>query len=45
MALGTDFARGDTPGLPDTGLFRLHTAGPSGKLFNFADGEERHSGG
>jgi hypothetical protein len=43
-ALDTDFALGDTQGLPDTGLFRLHTAGPSGKLFNFVDGEEHHGG-
>jgi len=43
-ALDTEFALGDTPELPDTGLFRLHTA-PSEKLFNFADREEHHSGG
>ena len=34
-----------SPGVSKTGLFRLHAAGPSGKLFNFADGEEDHSGG
>jgi hypothetical protein len=44
-ALGTDLELGASPGLAATGLFRLHAAGPSGKLFNFADGEERHSGG
>jgi Heparinase II/III-like protein len=35
----------DSPGVSKTGLFRLHASGPSGKLFNFADGEEDHSGG
>ena len=44
-ALPTDLPLHATPGLSETGLFRLHAAGPSGKLFNFADGEERHSGG
>lgn len=44
-ALGTDLGLGDSPGVSKTGLFRLHAAGPSGKLFNFADGEEDHSGG
>jgi Heparinase II/III-like protein len=44
-ALGTDLGLDATPGLARTGLFRLHAAGPSGKLFNFADGEEQHSGG
>ena len=44
-ALGTDLGFDATPGLSKTGFFRLHAAGPSGKLFNFADGEERHSGG
>jgi hypothetical protein len=37
-ALGTDLGLGDSPGVSKTGLFRLHAAGPSGKLFNFADG-------
>jgi hypothetical protein len=44
-ALGTDLGFDASPGLATTGLFRLHAAGPSGKLFNFADGEEDHSGG
>lgn len=44
-ALGTELGLDASPGLAKTGLFRLHAAGPSGKLFNFADGEERHSGG
>jgi hypothetical protein len=44
-ALGTDFRLDRSPGLSRTGLFRLHAAGPSGKLFNFADSEEKHSGG
>ncbi|MGH7059469.1 MAG: heparinase II/III domain-containing protein [Stellaceae bacterium] len=44
-ALGTDLGLDASPGLAETGLFRLHAAGPSGKLFNFADGDERHSGG
>ena len=44
-ALGTDIGLDASPGLSNTGLFRLHAAGPSGKLFNFADSEEDHSGG
>jgi hypothetical protein len=44
-ALDTDLGLDASPGLSNTGLFRLHAAGPSGKLFNFADGEEDHSGG
>jgi hypothetical protein len=44
-ALGTDLGLDASPGLSMTGYFRLHAAGPSGKLFNFADGEEDHSGG
>jgi hypothetical protein len=44
-ALGTDLGLDDSPGVSKTGLFRLHASGPSGKLFNFADGEEDHSGG
>jgi hypothetical protein len=44
-ALGTYLGLDASPGLSNTGLFRLHAAGPSGKLFNFADGEEDHSGG
>jgi Heparinase II/III-like protein len=44
-ALGEDLSLGGSPGFSNTGLFRLHAAGPSGKLFNFADSEEEHSGG
>jgi len=44
-ALGRDFGLVASLGLAHTGLFRLHMAGPSGKLFNFADSEEKHSGG
>jgi hypothetical protein len=44
-ALGTVLDFDASVGLASTGLFRLHAAGPSGKLFNFADGEEEHSGG
>jgi hypothetical protein len=44
-ALDTDLDFDASPGLARTGLFRLHAAGPSGKFFNFADGEEDHSGG
>jgi hypothetical protein len=44
-ALTTDLGLDGSPGLSRTGLFRLHAAGPSGKLFNFADSEEQHSGG
>ena len=44
-ALDTDLDFDASPGLARTGLFRLHAAAPSGKFFNFADGEEDHSGG
>ncbi len=44
-ALGTTLGLDAAQGLPATGLFRLHVSGPSGKFFNFADSEERHSGG
>jgi len=44
-ALGTDLGLEASPGLSKTGYFRLYAAGPSGKLFNFADGDEDHSGG
>lgn len=44
-ALGTDLGFDAAPGLAKTGFFRLHAAGPSGKLFNFADSAEQHSGG
>jgi hypothetical protein len=44
-ALGTDLGLDASPGLSRTGLFRLYAAGPSGKLFNFADSEEDDSSG
>ena len=44
-ALGTDLGLAASAGLSKTGFFRLHAASPSGKLFNFADSEDRHSGG
>ncbi len=44
-ALDTDLDLDASPGLSRTGYFRLYAAGPSGKLFNFADGAEDHSGG
>ncbi len=44
-ALGTDLAFDRSTGLSRTGFFRLHAAGPSGKLFNFADSPDEHSGG
>ncbi|HYM72476.1 MAG TPA: heparinase II/III family protein, partial [Stellaceae bacterium] len=44
-ALCTDLGLDASLGLSQTGLFRLHVAGPSGKHFNFADSEEKHSGG
>jgi hypothetical protein len=36
-ALGTDFGLMDVPGFASTGMFRIHTAGPAGLSFNFAD--------
>jgi hypothetical protein len=39
-ALGTDFGFLKTPGLSDTGLFRIHSIGPLGKTFNYADAGE-----
>ena len=44
-ALGDDLRLGRSPGFGQTGIFRLQAAGPSGKLFNFADSDEHHSGG
>jgi hypothetical protein len=44
-ALGDDLELGSSAGFGNTGVFRLHAAGPSGKLFNFGDSEEKHSGG
>ncbi|HID23064.1 MAG TPA: DUF4962 domain-containing protein, partial [Planctomycetaceae bacterium] len=36
-ALGHDFEISKTPGLDKTGLFRIHTIGPTGLYFNYAD--------
>ena len=36
-ALGTDFNIHRTPGLAKTGWFRMHTIGPTGSYFNYAD--------
>ncbi|NOX54220.1 MAG: DUF4962 domain-containing protein, partial [Planctomycetes bacterium] len=36
-ALGRDFQISKTPGLDKTGLFRIHTIGPTGLYFNYAD--------
>ncbi|HOM15891.1 MAG TPA: heparinase II/III family protein [Thermoguttaceae bacterium] len=36
-ALGTDFALSQTPGFSLAGDFRIHTLGPTGQTFNFAD--------
>jgi hypothetical protein len=40
-ALGNDFGYAASPGLAETGLFRIHTIGPSGLTFNYADAGER----
>jgi hypothetical protein len=40
-ALGTDFGLSDLPGLAGAGLFRVHSVGPTGLFFNFADAGER----
>lgn len=39
-ALGTDFGLSTMPGMAETGLFRIHSIGPSGRLFNYADAGE-----
>lgn len=36
-ALGTDFGLGDIPGLDQAGYFPIHTSGPTGVMFGFAD--------
>ncbi len=36
-ALGTDFGLSKSPGLAETGLFRIHSIGPIGLTFNYAD--------
>ena len=38
-ALGTDFGFTKFPGFSEAGLFRLHTIGPLGLTFNYADAE------
>ncbi|WP_165063784.1 heparinase II/III domain-containing protein [Paludisphaera rhizosphaerae] len=40
-ALGTDFGLGDSPGFAEAGEFRMHTIGPIGRTFNFADAGDR----
>ncbi|HOW19321.1 MAG TPA: heparinase II/III family protein, partial [Phycisphaerae bacterium] len=37
-SLGTDFGLAKYPGLAETGLFRIHSIGPTGLTFNYADG-------
>ncbi|MFY8042402.1 MAG: heparinase II/III domain-containing protein, partial [Rhodoferax sp.] len=39
-ALNTDWGLMDAPGLKRSALFYAHSAGPSGKSFNFSDGGE-----
>ena len=39
-ALGTDFDYLKTPGLLETGNFRMHAIGPLGRNFNYADASE-----
>jgi len=36
-ALGTDFVLSEAPGFADAGLFRIHSIGPTGQTFNYAD--------
>jgi len=38
-ALGTDFGISKSPGLAETGLFRIYAIGPTKLAFNFADAE------
>lgn len=38
-ALGTDFGMGDTKGFAETGLYPIHSMGPSGEFFNYSDGK------
>jgi len=40
-SLGKDFELTDIDGLADTGLFPIHTTGPTGLYLNFADSGER----
>jgi len=39
-ALGSDFGLSKTPGFSQTGLFPIYMAGPTGRMFNFADAGE-----
>jgi hypothetical protein len=39
-ALGTDFRYLKTPGLADTGMFRIDSIGPLDRTFNFADAHD-----
>jgi hypothetical protein len=39
-ALGNDLGLASAEGFDRTGFFRIHTIGPTGKAFNFADGTE-----
>jgi hypothetical protein len=39
--LGTDLGFRQSPGLIDTGMFRIQSAGPAGETFNFADAGSR----
>ncbi len=43
-ALGTDFGLSDVEGFGATGAFRIHSIGPSGLLFNYADAREQPTG-
>lgn len=40
-ALGTDFGLSQAPGFSETGNFRVHVVGPTGRTFNFADAGDR----
>ncbi len=40
-ALGTDFGLSQLPGFDKAGLFRIHSVGPIGLTFNFADAGDR----
>ncbi len=42
-ALGSDFGLVRTPGFAQTGEFRVHIMGPTGRAFNFADADEQPS--
>jgi hypothetical protein len=43
-SLGSDFDLASSPGFSQTGLFPIYMAGPTGRMFNFADAGE-HFGG